>query len=144
MHGYASARQLALHQCQGFLQHLVDIQQNLFLLPFLRQRPDVADDFAGAAAIRNDADERGAHLFQVRLLPIQPAQRRFSAGHDGRQGLVDLVRDGCRQFAERRHPHGMSEGGLGGKQCLLRARACGDVRIRLERRDRPAVLVGLQ
>ena len=60
-------------------------------------------------AVGDDALQGGARLFEVGVGGGEPAQAGIAVGDDRSQRLVDLVGDGCRHLAHRRHLHDARE-----------------------------------
>ena len=92
-------------QRERFAHDLVDVHHGARRLPLARERQKVADDPRGALRFAEDRLEPAAERrIERRLLrqPLGPAQ-------DGRQRVVELVRDAGDGLAERRHLLGLQQ-----------------------------------
>ena len=83
------------------------------------QRANPGDHLPGPLAVLHDGDERLADAVEVGPIGGQPLQTGRRVGDDGRQGLVDLVRDGRGQLAHGRHARHPRELRLGPVQRRL-------------------------
>ena len=86
---------------------------------FRRQLPDALDDCPCPMTVLDDGVQRVANPIDVRVRRRQPVQRGVGVCDDGRQRLVDLVRDRRAELAKRRDPGDTGELELSVADALL-------------------------
>ena len=76
--------------------------------------------------------ERLPRFVEIGSILVQPAQAAGGIERDGGKRLVDLMRQRCGKFAERRQPRHAGEVRLGISQRLFGVPALGDVHHRAD------------
>ena len=97
------------HELHGFGQDVRDGNRRPHTVPFGGHAARAVDDVAGACDLIDDALALPPEQVAVDVPPVEEAQHRSGGHADRRQGLADLMRDGGRQFAQRRDAGDMRE-----------------------------------
>jgi hypothetical protein len=76
--------------------------------------------------------DRGAHLFDLGRLAVEPPQAGSCVGYDGAERLIHFMRDRRGHLSEHGHTRDMGERGLSDLQCFLRLLGRGHVHQRTD------------
>ena len=104
---HSTPDQIAVNQVEHFLDDHVDVEGLRLRRSRPHQRTHPMYHLARTAACRNDVAKHVAHLCDVRRRQAEQAQPRLRVGDDRRQRLVQLVRQGPREFADRHDAAGV-------------------------------------
>ena len=119
--------QLTLQQCRHLLDGYVDVQRQHPGIRLFHQATDSLNDISRTISVFDDPFYGPAHVIQIGIVMIKEAQARLPVRDDGGKRLIDLMGNGGADFAQRRHPAGMGQRGLGGEQGLLGFSRAGDI-----------------
>ena len=112
--GYLLNRQFVLQQGHHLINGIVDVERHLLGVGFFQQAADPLDHLARPVAILDDPFHRAADVVEVRCFAAKKAQARLAIGDDRRERLIHFMGDRGAYFTKRRHPAGVSQGGLRG------------------------------
>src|SRR5262245_4871127 len=94
---------------EGFFNDQIEIDETLLRFMLRGHASYPVNDLNSTTRIRYDPGREMRVLFDVLIGARQPSQAGLAVGHDGRQRLVDLMRDRGREFAKGRDTSGMRE-----------------------------------
>ena len=101
---------------------------------FLEEEANPADDFGRTRSVLDDPHCRGARLFDVWLIAVEPEHARVGIGEGGGNRLIHFMRQRNRQLPHGGHPAdvgeirlGLAQGGFGLFALDRDARKMGDL-----------------
>ena len=141
---YPIAAHLAFGQGDDLPDNVVDRKPHFLWLGFPHERANPRDHLARSVPIPDHAPHRFPCLIEVRRIAGEPAQAGIAVRDDGGERLIDFMGDGGRQLPHGHHPREMRQFRLRLVQRLLRPLARGDVVVKLQGGDGPALFVSLQ
>ncbi len=98
---YASRDQFGVRQLEHLGDELVGVDRDHAGLSSTQQGAQPANHLRGAPVFRQYVAERGVDLRKVDRATPEEMSGRFGIVRDRRQRLIELVREGARQLAER-------------------------------------------
>src|SRR4030088_2739693 len=93
--------QFATDEVEDFANRVIDVEFCYVRRGGSGQGSDALDDVAGTMGIPDDALRAPSSRIELRFVSCKPAQAGAPVGDNGEERLVDLVGDGCREFADR-------------------------------------------
>jgi len=100
---------LMLHQDDGLLNDVVDVERRLHRIGLFRQRAQALDHLARPFAIFDDASRGAARLDKIGSFAVKPSYTCRGVGDESREGLVHLVSDRGAELAQGCHARNMRE-----------------------------------
>jgi hypothetical protein len=134
---------LAFHERDDVCDNVVQGENGVGRVALPCQGAKAGDDFAGPSAVGDRPLDGLAHLFEVGLVPQQPAQAGLAIRHDRRERLVDLMRNRRGQFAQGADARDVFELATRVMQRVLRLLLHRDVAVGFHRGNRTPALIAL-
>ena len=106
-HVDAPAQEVAAHEAQRVLHHLVHVDRPMLGLFLPEERPQTLDHRGRAAIALHDVVDDVRDLVEPRRRLREETLRRLCVAQDRRQRLVELVRERSRQRAQHANPRKM-------------------------------------
>ena len=101
---YVTVQQVAAHQTQRFLDHVVEVERMTLRLFLPEHGSKPLNHCSGAVIALHDIGEDFRELVDARRTLREKPLRRLRIAQDGRQRLVELVRERSGQLAQHRDP----------------------------------------
>ena len=125
--GNAARQDVALQHLDDLVDAVVEVDRCVLGRILPQERAQAPHHLGGALVVRHDVGECGAQLREVGHGRGDQARGGLCVGHDGRERLVDFVRQGPGQRRQRRHAPDVRELVAQLPRLLLRPAPLGDV-----------------